>query len=252
MTQYLILSVMGMVFGAMVLRYDAYEREPWWMLVLSVIAGGLAMFAAFGIEGLALKVAANSGIPYTHNLLHAALAGIVEEAAKLAVPVAVILLARRYFNDPMDGLLYGSMAGLGAALFEACWFQFYIKGDPDATLIAQHGPNAVRLLMHTIWAGTAGFALGLIVMKRPWKLNLAQSLAGVMALHFAWDFFVGFKEEQGVVARLIAALIVGTSVIWYGLRVFKANQWSRQMHAPTSKQRLVGKIVRLLIFKKFR
>ena len=57
MTQYLILSVMGMVCGAMVLRYDAYEREPWWMLVLSVIAGGLAMFTAFGIEGLALKVA---------------------------------------------------------------------------------------------------------------------------------------------------------------------------------------------------
>ena len=252
MTSYLFLTLGGMLFGAMIVRYDMHEREPWWMLLLGVLMGAVVMAGAFGLEYALLQAISHSGLHYPHDFIYALMAGTLEEAAKLAVPLGVLLLVRRHFNDPMDGLIYGSMAGLGAALYEAVWFKLFASANASASLVMQHGPNAVRLLMHTVWAGVAGFSLGLIVMKQPWRKRLAWSLLGVMTLHFAWDLFVAFPQPQRLHHRLLAALIVGISVIWFGLCVFRANKWSRQMFAPTSKQRLVGKIVRALIFKKFR
>ena len=217
MFSYLILGLGGLLFGAVVYRYDMHEREPWWMLVLAVLAGTL------------------------------------EELGKLAVPAAVLLFMKKHFNDPMDGLIYGSLAGLGAAVFEGAWWQWFAPAD-GTSVISVHGPNAMRLLMHTLWGGIVGSALGLIVMKKPWRQTLAKRVGLVMLIHFGWDLLIGFvpADQQNNWHRLVAALLIGASVIWYGLLVVQANKWSRSMHNPTGKQRLVGKIVRMIITRRFR
>lgn len=245
------LALGGLLFGALVYRYDMHEREPWWMLVAAVFAGALLMAGAFALEGLGLRLAMSSGTGYSHRLLHALLAGTLEELAKLAVPAAVLLLVKRHFNDPMDGLLYGSLAGLGAALFEGAWWEFYQPAQ-DANLVAAHGPNMMRLLMHTIWGGIVGFPLGLVVMKKPWRAALLRTVGLVMGMHIVWDFVIGFADQQTNWHRLVAAIIVGTSIVWYGLLVIRANKWSRSMHAPSSKQKLIGKIVRAVVFRRFK
>ena len=249
MLSYLVLALGGLLFGAMVYRYDMHEREPWWMLVSAAGAGALTMWGAFEIELLIQDLAGASD----QSILKAALAGTFEELAKLAVPVAVLLFIRKHFNDPMDGLVYGSMAGLGAAVFEGAWWQWFAQPEGPAALTT-HGPNLMRLLMHTLWGGIVGSALGLLVMNKPWRNILAQRVGLIMLIHFAWDYFIGFvpPDEQGFWHRLLAALLLGTSIIWYGLLVVQANKWSRSMHAPTSKQRLVGKIVRVLITRRLR
>ncbi|MEM9347192.1 MAG: PrsW family glutamic-type intramembrane protease [Planctomycetota bacterium] len=250
MFSYLVLVLGGLLFGAMVYRYDMHEREPWWMLVCAAVAGGLLMWGAFELEGLIQGMTNASD----RSILKAVLAGTIEEAGKLAVPVAILLLLRKHFNDPMDGLIYGSLAGLGAAVFEGAWYQWFLPEPDGASLIATHGPNAIRLLMHALWGGIVGSALGIIVMKKPWRTTLARRVGLVMAIHFAWDYFLGFvpADEQSSGHRLLAAILVGTSVVWYGLLVIEANKWSRSMHAPTSKQRLVGKIVRMLFTRRLR
>lgn len=247
MLSYLVLALGGLLFGAMVYRYDMHEREPWWMFVAAACAGALTMWGAFELELFIQDLAGASD----QSLLKAALAGSLEELAKLAVPIAIALVIRKHFNDPMDGLVYGSLAGLGAALFEGAWWQWFAPSEGSSAL-AMHGPNAMRLLMHTLWGGIVGSALGLIVMKKPWRITLARRLGLIMLIHFAWDYFVGFVAEQNNWHRLIAAVLLGTSVVWYGLLVVQANKWSRSMHAPTSKQRLVGRIVKMLITRRFR
>lgn len=252
MTGYIILTLGGLLFAAMVYRYDMHEREPWWMLVAAVLAGGLLMWGAFALEGVIDNLFVLGGPKLDGRLIGALSAGTLEEIAKLAVPVGVLLLIRKHFNDPMDGLLYGSMAGLGAALFESLWWQLAVTPPPGTTLVESQGPNAIRLLMHTIWGGIIGFPLGRVVMKKPWRLALLRCVGIVMLLHFLWDYFVGMVDAQTNWTRLIAAGILGGSVCWYGLLVVKANAWSRSMHAPTSKKRLMGKIVRAIFFRKFR
>lgn len=250
MLSYLVLALGGLLFGAMVYRYDMHEREPWWMLIAAACAGALMMWGAFELELFIQDLADASD----QSLLKAAMAGTFEELAKLAVPMAVLLLIRKHFNDPMDGLVYGSLAGLGAALFEGAWWQWFAPAAEGATTLNTYGPNAMRLLMHTLWGGIVGSALGLIVMKKPWRTTLAQRVGLIMLIHFSWDYFIGFvpPEDQGNWHRLVAALLLGTSVVWYGLLVVQANKWSRSLHAPTSKQRLVGRIVKMLITRRFR
>lgn len=252
MVGYLILTLGGLLFGAMVYRYDMHEREPWWMLVLAVALGGLAMFIAFELEDAVLIAVMDSGKAYDYGLLHATLAGTIEEAAKLAVPVGILLLARRHFNDPMDGLLYGSLAGLGAGLYESAWYMWLAPAQADTGALQEYGSSAMRLFIHAIWGGIGGFALGLVVMKKPWRLMLARCVGGVMLIHFAWDYFVGFETEQTGWHKLVAALLLSASIVWYGSLVVRANKWSRAMHAPTSKQRLVGRFVRAILFRKFK
>ena len=250
MVSYLVLALGGLLFGAMVYRYDMHEREPWWMLVGAAAAGGLLMWGSFELELLIQSLAGASD----QSVLKAALAGTIEEAAKLAVPVAILLFMKKHFNDPMDGLIYGSLAGLGAAVFEGAWYQWFLPAAEGATVVNTHGPNAMRLLMHTLWGGVVGSALGLIVMKKPWRRTLAQRVGLVMLMHFAWDLLLGFipADQQNHWHRLVAALLIGASVAWYGLLVVQANKWSRSMHAPNSRQRLVGRIVRMLITRRFR
>lgn len=253
MLSYLVLALGGLLFGAMVYRYDMHEREPWWMLVAAAIVGAGLMGLASLLQGLIEPIALQAESDFVPRAVMALAAGITEELAKLAVPVAVLLLIRKHFNDPMDGLVYGSMAGLGAALYEGASRQWFT--DPEtATVLTTHGPNAMRLLMHTLWGGIVGSALGLLVMRKPWRKILAQRLGLIMLIHFAWDLFIGYvpTDEQVFGHRLLAALLLGTSIIWYGLLVVQANKWSRSMHAPTSKQRLVGKIVRVLITRRLR
>jgi len=252
MTSYILLTLGGMLFGAIVYRYDMHEREPWWMLLLAIAGGAVMMAGAFCIEYTVLIAAANSGLGYDYAILHATLAGVFEELGKFAIPLAVLLIFRKQFNDPMDGLIYGCMAGLGAALYESAWFMLNEPTTGWLPLLHQRAQDAVRLLMHTCWGGLGGFALGLIVMKKPWRLTLAKCLGGAVGLHLAWDLFVGFAEVQYFIHRLIAALTLGTTVVWFGFLTFHANRWSRQMHAPKSKQKLTSRIIRAILTRKFK
>lgn len=252
MASYILLTLGGMLFGAIVYRYDMHEREPWWMLLLAIVGGAVMMAGAFCAEYAVLLAVANSGLEYDYALLHATLAGVLEELAKFTIPLAVLLLFRKQFNDPMDGLIYGCMAGLGAALYESAWFMLNEPTTGWLPLLHQRAQDAVRLLMHTCWGGLGGFALGLIVMKKPWRLMLAKCLGGAVALHLCWDLFVGFAETQTFIHRLIAALTLGTTVVWFGFLTFYANRWSRQMHAPKSKQKLTSRIIRAILTRRFK
>ncbi|MGB0768907.1 MAG: PrsW family glutamic-type intramembrane protease [Phycisphaeraceae bacterium] len=248
MFSYLVLGLGGLLFGAMVYRYDMHEREPWWMLVASALAGMATMAGAVELQDALLARVS----PGESGAAAAIFAGVFETGAKLLVPTGVVLGLRRYFNDPMDGLIYGSLAGLGAAVCEGMYWHWLAPPAEGAGALAAHGPDAIRLVMHTLWGGIAGFALGLIVMKRAWRMPLLRMAGGVVAIHVAWDGFVGFAAKDSNWHRLVAALLVGVSVVWYGLLIVKANQWSRAMHAPTSKRRLAGRIVRALITRRLR
>ncbi len=252
MLTYVFLTLGGLLLGATVYRYDMHEREPWWMLVLAMLGGALLMFGAFEMESLLERLLIRGGLDFNASFNKALLAASLEESAKLAVPVAVLLMMRRHFNDPMDGLIYGSLAGLGAALFESVWWQWYAPPAVDASAIEVAGPSAVRFLMHTLWGGIDGYALGLIVMKKPWRSALARCVGLVMLMHFAWDYLVGFAEDQTHWRKLVAAGLIGASVVWYGMLVVRTSKWSRAMHAPQSKQRLAGKIIRMLLTRRIR
>src|SRR5688572_6228918 len=104
------------VMAAWVHRYDLYEKEPLKLVLFALVLGALAMRGAGQAEDYLLTRADIDGGNLAIKVLIIAL---VEDGAKLAVVLALAYGCRRHFNDPLDGIIYGTLAGLGAGVEES-------------------------------------------------------------------------------------------------------------------------------------
>jgi RsiW-degrading membrane proteinase PrsW (M82 family) len=227
------LALCALLTARLVYRYDLYEHEPVPLLAVAIALGAGAMGVAGLVEGRILAGERDPG-----PLAIAAVASGAEEGLKLLVVVAVSILARREFDDPMDGVVYGSMAGLGAALEESI---FYQRSSAFGTVPAA---ELVRLWAHLVLGGIVGFPLGFwrAAPRRAVPAALG-GLAVAVSLHFTWDAVVlsvrGGLAPSGGQALAGVATMVG-SLGLYGRLVVVASARSRQEFAPTSAVRLWG------------
>lgn len=219
----------------LVYRYDPYEHEPVPLLGVAIGLGAGAMWVAGRVESWAFAGGSDLG-----PLGIAAVASGTEELLKLLVVIAVSLFARREFDDPMDGVVYGSMAGLGAALEESVFYQQL--SSPVSCFVP--AAELVRLWAHLVLGGIVGFPLGF------WRADPRRSvpaalggLAVAVALHFGWDAVVlsvpeGFPPSTAQTLAGIT-LMVG-SLALYGRLVVIASARSQRQFAPRSSLRLWG------------
>lgn len=122
-----------------------------------------------------------------------AMIGVIEEAAKLVIPV-LLFAWRRPRPRAVDGLVLGVAVGSGFAALETMGYAF-------VTLLATHGqlePVTQLLLFravgslggHAAWTGLACAALfGIRGARHRWlaRLRFAAVFVGVVTLHAAWD-----------------------------------------------------------------
>jgi len=232
---FLTLALCAGLTAVLVYRYDLYEHEPIPLLAVAVALGAGTMRLAGRFEASVLGRMGHAGL---HDV--AAVAALAEESAKLLVVVAVALLARREFDDPMDGVVYGSMAGLGAALEESVFY----AGLSPARPIVLPAAELVRLWAHVVLGGIVGFPLGFWrarPVRAAWGAVVALAIA--IALHFAWDAVV-LSVPEGIapsVAQTLAGLtVMVTSLVLYGRLVATASARSREQFAPDSPLQLWG------------
>jgi RsiW-degrading membrane proteinase PrsW (M82 family) len=222
--------------GAAILVYhhDMYDREPRWLLAVTVGLGAGAMALAGRVEALTL-----AGGRLTSSGAIAAIAASEEQVLGLAVVVTIALLARRAFNDPMDGLTYGSMVGLGMALEESV---AYLRTAPRTNLLPP--AELVRICGHLVMNGIAAFPLGpLAVHCRGGHVALVACLGAAIALHFGWDWIALDVEARGApdVAHAAAGmLLMSSGLLLYGALTAAAARWSHDLFAPKSPFALWG------------
>ncbi|MGD9688545.1 MAG: PrsW family glutamic-type intramembrane protease [Phycisphaerales bacterium] len=185
---YLTLAACGVLCGVLIIKYDLYRREPWHLVLAAVALGALGMFGAGELQIVLIRAINASGSQVSNTTL-ALLAGVTEEAAKFLV--VLVIATRRSFDEPLDGIIFGSLAGLGAALDESVYYLNY--GAPPEYLPPQ---EPIRLAGHLIMGGIAGFGLG------PLRLKVAHGAAwaagaflAAVALHVAWDL-VAFSASD--------------------------------------------------------
>ena len=129
----------------------------------------------------------------------ALVAGLTEEVGKLGCVLVIAFTMRRWFNDPLDGLVYGSMAGLGAAIEESVSLLASQAPSPDSLPPTE----AVRLAGHLVMGGVTGFGAGALVRahaarspEHPKRAsNRAMSVLWIpfslllgTGLHAGWDY----------------------------------------------------------------
>ena len=132
--------------------------------------------------------------------------GVIEEAAKLVVPLAVLIFTR-YRNVPADGLLVGVAAGVGFAVLETMGYGFTVLlqtrdlAAVDATLLVRGLTSPAG---HAAWTGLAAAALWRVWAHRGRPAAVAGFVGTfvlVVVLHTAWDTL------QNPIAYLIIGVI---------------------------------------------
>jgi RsiW-degrading membrane proteinase PrsW (M82 family) len=222
----------------LVIRYDMYEREPWFMALLAAGLGYAAMSACGLVEPLTMELWPGDPVPEAYLALVAA---THEELARLAVVAALALLVPRQLNDPMDGIIYGSIVGVGMAVEESL-FYLGLGGPPPGPLLPATEP--VRLMGHLVLGGITGFGVGMARMRMP---RAAMVLAGCLlvstGIHTAWDWIAFAAGRCGRMAlwqtaAAIALMLCG--MIFYGMLVTVGSEWSRRIFAPQQPAKLWG------------
>lgn len=232
MALYIALALCACLFALLVYRYDLYEREPWYMLVLAVALGYVAMRAAGFLELIALRYVE------THVAI-AAVAAFLEELSRFVMVVAIAVIFPRQFNDPMDGIVYGSLIGLGMAIEESFYF-LGLLGTPSLLVLPV---EIVRLLGHLVMAGILGFGVGLARTDVfGWRGKLLRCALVAFTLHFLWDWVALDSSAEGIsgLQTLASIALMSFGFLFYGSLVIFGSRLSKKRFAPDSKSELWG------------
>ncbi len=159
----------------------------------SPVGAGLVAAVA-GIGGVIGTVAAGTLEYDTLQRLGAVpmiMVGLIEESAKLVVPVVILIFARR--RDPAAGVIIGVASGMGFATLETMGYGFSALlqsrslADLDQTLLLR---GLLSPAGHVAWTGVATAALWRIptAPRRGRAVGLfVLTFAAAVALHALWD-----------------------------------------------------------------
>jgi RsiW-degrading membrane proteinase PrsW (M82 family) len=270
---YVAVCLSAFLAAILVYRYDLYNREPWHLLALSAGLGFIAMRLVAPLELRALGWV-SGGAP-----AEAAVAAILEEGARVLAVVLIAVTLPRQFDDPMDGIIYGSIVGLGMSVEES----LYVLRTPMGVERLLYPFEVVRLLGHLVMGGIAGFGVGLLrvasirapgphpIQCRPrsslgrlssarqarcgrrQRFSLRDSLrspsaraagafSAAVLLHFSWDWIALLSDGRSLSPKLtvLASAVMLAGLATYGSLVVLGSTLSRARFAPSSPKRLWG------------
>jgi len=247
---YVCLALCTLGLALIVYRYDMYDREPWYMLLLALMLGMMGCLFIGYFEDYLFDRFIQSDQQLGKQ---ATLVALCEEFIKLFAVAAIALVCREQFNDPMDGLIYGAFVGLGFGLEES----IYYLGLDGATLhLDRLGEVPVRLLLHLLFGGLGGFGLGLARFPSRWRFWPALfvlCLGASITIHALWDYWLGLRVTNPLpkeIQQLTAVGLMCLLALFFGILVILGSRWSRAMFAPKSIKQLWGWPFSLLMDKK--
>jgi len=199
---------------------DRWEPEPAGLMVFAVAWGAVAAVAIALLFDLGVTMLFGPDRGVTRELLAGIVqAPLVEELGKGVGLLLIFAIARRAFDGPVDGIVYGALVGAGFAFTENIQYfaiSFLEGGVADVT-----GTFFVRGILspfaHAMFTAVTGFALGLAARRGgsgsrvlgPWLVGMLVAAV----LHGFWngsamlgDFFPLYITLQ---VPLFVGFIVG-------------------------------------------
>jgi RsiW-degrading membrane proteinase PrsW (M82 family) len=140
---------------------------------------------------------------------------LVEESAKLLVPLVIVLFTR--YRRPEDGLIVGVAVGAGFAVLETMGYGFVVLIQSNGDLSAVDGVLLLRGLLspaaHMAWTGLTAAALWDAADKH-WHTGRLFRFVGIfaiaVALHTAWDSATS-TPVYALVAAVSLVLLAATA-----------------------------------------
>ncbi|HEV8190816.1 MAG TPA: PrsW family glutamic-type intramembrane protease [Ktedonobacterales bacterium] len=219
-----LIPVMGVV--VLVTLLDRYEREPWPTLLGAFLWGAviavpptliLERMSVSGLLDLLRTLSTATGLEQA--LVQAISAGVIEEAAKGAGLLLLVLFFRDEFDNVTDGIVYAVVIGAGFAMVENfVYFAIAPRSDLGFLFV---GRVVLGWLSHSTFTALFGAALGYARetrhQRRRWMIPLLGFIAAVV-LHTAFDsvaFGADVLAASGAMVQLGALFAVGTLLAEY-------------------------------------
>ncbi|WOQ70960.1 PrsW family intramembrane metalloprotease [Microbacterium limosum] len=189
---------------------DRWEPEPRSLLVFAAAWGAIASVAIALLVDLGVGALIGADGSFARDLFSSVVqAPVVEEVGKGLGLLLIIATARRAFDGPVDGVVYGALVGAGFALTENVqYFAIsFIEGGVSEVSATFFVRGILSPFAHAMFTAVIGFALGLAARRGsrgtailgPWLLGLL----GAIALHAFWngsamlgDFFALYLTLQ--------------------------------------------------------
>lgn len=199
---------------------DRWEPEPRGLVIIALGWGAIVSVAvALGVDLLVVLSVGRSTAPWADFLQSVVQAPIVEEVAKGLGVLLIFAAARRFFDGPVDGIVYGGLIGAGFAFTENIQYfaQSFIEGGLELASATFFVRGMLSPFAHVMFTAVTGFAVGLAARRGaraggalgPWILGLV----GAIALHALWngsallgDFFALYALLQ---VPLFVVFVVG-------------------------------------------
>ncbi|WP_372467023.1 PrsW family intramembrane metalloprotease [Microbacterium maritypicum] len=191
---------------------DRWEPEPKRLVFFAIAWGALA---AAGLS-LLVDVGLTILLGITSDAFTAVVqAPIVEEFWKGLGVFLIFLLARRAFDGPVDGVVYGALVGAGFAFTEN--IQYFavslIEGGGEQLTVT----FAVRAILspfaHAMFTAVTGFAIGLVARRHGSASSAIGAgllgMLGAVLLHALWNGSATFADFFGLYFTLQVPLFVG-------------------------------------------
>lgn len=184
-----ILSVApALAFCGYIIHKDRFEKEPLGLMIMAYFFGVFSVFPASISNELGGSLFNSEGSFINTALYAFFVVGLGEEFAKFFF-LRYILYNRKAFNEPLDGIVYAVMIGMGFASFENI---FYVAEGGMGVAIAR---MITAIPAHAILAVVMGYYVGLSkfdLTHRPELLR--KGLVYPVLLHGAYDFFLMQKS----------------------------------------------------------
>lgn len=169
------------------LNEDRLHPEPRGLIILSFLMGMFATALAYPLE----KLIADEFAGTDFQLL--TLWALVEEVLKFLAMWAIILHSK-YFDEPIDAVLYFITIALGFAALENAMFLVNPLGDGDAlaTILLGNFRFIGATLLHVAASAIVGIALALTFYEKgaTQRLALCGGLLGAIVLHTLFNFLI--------------------------------------------------------------
>jgi protease PrsW len=198
----------GLLICWYIYRMDKYEREAPFPLVVTFLLGAAITYPVLKIEIWASSFAWLEQEGFLVTVFSSfVIVSFTEEGMKY-LALLVYPFRSAFFNEPMDGIVYAVMIGMGFATLENMLYatQFGMETTLLRAFTAVPAHAAFAVIMG-YFCGRAKFA-DTLVWQRRW---LGASLLAPLTIHGVYDFFILQKTYDRLV--ILALVVLGASLI---------------------------------------
>lgn len=191
---------------------DRWEPEPKRLVIFAVAWGAVAAVGLTLLVDIGLTLLLG---PVPEAIAAVVQAPIVEEFWKGLGVFLIFLLARRSFDGPIDGVVYGALVGAGFAFTEN--IQYFavslIEGGGEQLGVTFVVRALLSPFAHAMFTSLTGFAIGLVARRHASAgAAFAAGLLGWLGaifLHALWNGSATFADFFGLYFTLQVPLFIG-------------------------------------------